>query len=156
MNGMIWARGHRSDWDLLAVATGDSGWSYNSILQIYRRIEDWHRAAVPNPPLIALAFKGAAKSCGIPCYANANGQMTELERRCALLNVTMRASRRVSIFRSYTGGVADKPNLTVCTAPLLLLCSAASSAVIPHRRETRIEVLRTENPTERRRVRHVS
>jgi choline dehydrogenase len=128
MNGMMWARGHRSDWDLLAVATGDSGWSYNSILKIYRRIEDWHGApdrerrgmggpvfvqAVPNPPLIALAFKDAAKSCGIPCYADANGEMMELERGCALLNVTVRGSRRVSIFRSYTGDVADKPNLTV-------------------------------------------
>ena len=128
MNGMMWARGHRSDWDLLAVATGDPGWSYNSILKIYRRIEDWHGApdrerrgvggpvfvqAVPNPPLIALAFKDAAKSCGIPCYADANGEMMELERGCALLNVTVRGSRRVSIFRSYTGDVADKPNLTV-------------------------------------------
>ena len=25
MNGMMWARGHRRDWDLLAVATGDRG-----------------------------------------------------------------------------------------------------------------------------------
>jgi choline dehydrogenase-like flavoprotein len=39
MNGMMWARGHRRDWDLLAVATGDPGWSYNSLLKIYRRIE---------------------------------------------------------------------------------------------------------------------
>ena len=97
-------------------------------LKIYRRIEDWHGVpdrerrgvggpvfvqAVPNPPLIALAFKDAAKSCGIPCYADANGEMMELERGCALLNVTVRGSRRVSIFRSYTGDVADKPNLTV-------------------------------------------
>src|SRR5262245_11733063 len=41
INGMIWARGHKSDWDFFASETGDPAWGYESVLDIYRRIEDW-------------------------------------------------------------------------------------------------------------------
>src|SRR5215475_4914681 len=46
INAMIWARGHKSDWDFFASETGDSTWGYEtwgyeSVLDIYRRIEDW-------------------------------------------------------------------------------------------------------------------
>jgi hypothetical protein len=39
--------------------------------------------------------------------------MMEVERGCALLNVTVRDGKRVSIFRAYTGSVAERPNLTI-------------------------------------------
>src|SRR5215831_14720909 len=42
ISAMIWARGHKSDWDFFASETGDSAWGYESVLDIYRRIEDWH------------------------------------------------------------------------------------------------------------------
>jgi choline dehydrogenase len=38
---MIWSRGHKNDWDYFADEAGDPGWSYESVLGIYRRIEDW-------------------------------------------------------------------------------------------------------------------
>jgi choline dehydrogenase len=38
---MIWSRGHKNDWDYFADEAGDPGWSYKSVLGIYRRIEDW-------------------------------------------------------------------------------------------------------------------
>jgi choline dehydrogenase-like flavoprotein len=41
INAMIWARGHKSDWDFFASETGDPGWGYESVLNTYRRIEDW-------------------------------------------------------------------------------------------------------------------
>src|SRR5499427_10489479 len=47
INAMIWARGHKSDWDFFASESGDSAWGYESILGIYRRIEDWHGAPDP-------------------------------------------------------------------------------------------------------------
>ena len=47
INVMTWARGHKNDWDYFASEAGDSAWSYESVLNIYRRIEDWHGA--PNP-----------------------------------------------------------------------------------------------------------
>jgi choline dehydrogenase len=47
INVMTWARGHQSDWDFFASEAGDPAWSYESVLKIYRRIEDWH--GVPDP-----------------------------------------------------------------------------------------------------------
>jgi choline dehydrogenase len=47
INAMIWSRGHKNDWDFFASETGDNAWSYESVLNIYRRIEDWH--GVPDP-----------------------------------------------------------------------------------------------------------
>jgi hypothetical protein len=47
INAMIWARGHKSDWDFFASEADDPAWNYASVLQIYRRIEDWHGAPDP-------------------------------------------------------------------------------------------------------------
>src|ERR1700704_439981 len=47
INVMAWARGHQSDWDFFAKEAADPAWSYASVLQIYRRIEDWHGAPDP-------------------------------------------------------------------------------------------------------------
>ena len=47
INAMAWARGHKADWDFFASAVGDAAWNYESVLEIYRRIEDWH--GVPDP-----------------------------------------------------------------------------------------------------------
>ena len=50
INVMVWARGHKSDWDFFASEAGDPAWSYASVLEIYRRIEDWHGAPGPKVP----------------------------------------------------------------------------------------------------------
>src|ERR1700694_410678 len=47
INAMAWARGHKNDWNDLAEDTGDDGWSYQSVLDIYRDIEDWRGAPDP-------------------------------------------------------------------------------------------------------------
>src|SRR3954452_17764216 len=41
INVMTWARGHKNDWEHFAAESGDPAWGYESILGIYRRIEDW-------------------------------------------------------------------------------------------------------------------
>src|ERR1700752_1957859 len=45
INGLGWARGHKNDWDFFAREADDSRWNYESVLNLYRRIEDWHVAA---------------------------------------------------------------------------------------------------------------
>ena len=47
INAMIWSRGHKNDWDHFAAESGDDGWSYSNVLDIYRRIEDWQGASDP-------------------------------------------------------------------------------------------------------------
>ena len=51
INGMAWARGHKNDWDYFAAKAGDNPWNYESVLNIYRRIEDWHGARPGSPGL---------------------------------------------------------------------------------------------------------
>jgi choline dehydrogenase len=47
INVMVWARGHRNDWDYFAAESGDPAWGYDAVLDVYRRIEDWHGAPDP-------------------------------------------------------------------------------------------------------------
>src|SRR5258708_2619798 len=47
INVMVWARGHKNDWDFFASESGDTAWNYESVLEIYRRIEDWQGAPDP-------------------------------------------------------------------------------------------------------------
>src|ERR1700694_1548726 len=47
INLMVWARGHKADWDHFAFESGDKGWGYESVLDLYRRIEDFH--GIPDP-----------------------------------------------------------------------------------------------------------
>ncbi len=47
INVMAWARGHKTDWDFFASESGDPAWNYESVLTIYRRIEDWQGAPDP-------------------------------------------------------------------------------------------------------------
>ncbi len=47
INVMAWVRGHKNDWDFFASESGDPAWNYESVLNIYRRIEDWQGAPDP-------------------------------------------------------------------------------------------------------------
>jgi len=92
INVMVWARGHKSDWDYYAEQTKDPSWSYASVLEIYKRIEDWHGTPDPafrgsggpvfvQPPTapgpLGAATLEAAKSVGIPVFESQNGLMME-------------------------------------------------------------------------------
>jgi choline dehydrogenase len=134
INAMVWSRGHKDDWDYFADEAGDSGWNYESVLGIYRRIEDWQGtpdalrrgkgglvyvepARDPNP--IAPAMLDAARSLGIPTFDDQNGEMMEGEGGAAIVNVRIRAGRRLSVFRTYTYPYIDRHNLTVLTGALV-------------------------------------
>ncbi len=135
INLMVWARGHKNDWDFFASEAGDPAWSYESVLSIYRRIEDWHGvpdpkyrgtggpvfvepAADPNP--VAPAMVEGARSVGIPAYENQNGRMMEGEGGAAIADVRTRDGKRQSVFRSYAFPLMDRPNLTVLTHALVI------------------------------------
>ena len=117
INVMAWARGHKSDWDFFASEAGDPAWSYESVLKMYRRIEDWHGAPdpkyrgtggpvfvqpAPDPNPIAPAMLEGARSVGIPTFENQNGRMMEGAGGSSILEVRLRDGKRQSVFRSYT------------------------------------------------------
>src|ERR1700749_64317 len=128
INAMAWSRGHADDWDLFAAEADDQSWSYGSILDIYRRIEDW--AGTPDPKYrgvggevflqppqdphpVAIALHKSARSLGIPAYEHPNGRLMERGRGVAFGDLRIRDGRRLSMFRSYTYPYMDRPNLTV-------------------------------------------
>jgi choline dehydrogenase len=129
INGLIWARGHQTDFDYWAEQSGDAGWSYASVLELYRRIEHWDGPAdalrrgtagpvyvtqPANPiPLTAALMEATAKA-GIPAVADLNGAAMEGAGGCGIPNVTVRgASERVSMAAAYLRPVMAQPNLTV-------------------------------------------
>jgi choline dehydrogenase len=134
INVMAWIRAHRDDWNHFATEAGDPAWNYESVLDIYRDIEDWHGAPdpayrgsggpvfvqpAPDPHPLALATLDAASATGIPVYPSANGRMMEASTGAALGDVRIRNGQRESVFRSYTFPLMDRPNLTVLTHALV-------------------------------------
>ncbi len=134
INVMVWARGHRNDWEHFAEAAGDPGWGYEAVLGLYRRIEDWQGAPDPlrrgkgglvhveparDPHPVAWAMLEGARSAGIPTYDDQNGALMESEGGAAIANVRIRDGRRLSVFRTYAYPLMDRPNLTVLTGALV-------------------------------------
>jgi choline dehydrogenase len=130
VNVMVWARGHRSDWDHFAAETGDPGWNYGSVLDIYRRIESWQGKPDPryrgttgpvwvqpakDPSPIAGALLDAAEGLGIPRFGHPNGEMMESVGGVAYADMLVREGRRHSLYRAYVQPIADRPNLTILT-----------------------------------------
>ena len=130
INVMVWARGHRADWNYFAAEAGDDAWNYESVLAIYRRIENWHGAADPGrrgqggpmhvaparaPKPTATLMLEAARSIGVPTFDSPNGAMMEADGGAAINDLIVRDGKRQSVFRSYTYPRMAQPNLTVLT-----------------------------------------
>jgi choline dehydrogenase len=129
INAMIWARGHKSDWDFFASETADPAWGYESILDTYRRIEDWQGAPDPRyrgtggpifvqplqrdpTPAVQALFEGI-RALGIPIFENQNGRIMEADGGASAADMRIRDGKRQSIFRTYVFPHMDQPNLTV-------------------------------------------
>lgn len=130
VNVQIWARGHKSDFDMWAAEAGDDAWNYDSVLEIYKRIEDWQGTPdaarrgtggkvwveqVQTPCPIAPAMLDACESVGIKAYADMNGEMMEGDGGAALANVRIKDGRRVNIAQTYLYPVLRQGNVTLLT-----------------------------------------
>ena len=145
INVMVWARGHQSDWDRFAQQSGDAEWGYGSVLDIYRRIEDWQGAPDPlrrgsggpvfvktaaDPQPVAVAMLEAARSLGLPAFDSPNGEMMEGRGGASFTDLIVRDGRRSSIFRSYVQPRLGQSNLTVLTGAMVSRLLFAGSTVI--------------------------
>jgi choline dehydrogenase len=134
VNVMVWAHGHRSDWDRYADESGDSGWGADAVQAIYRRIENWQGAPDPrhrgtggpvwvqpaaDPSPIAGAMLDAAQEFGIPRFESPNGLMMAGEGGAAYTDMLVRDGRRHSLYRAYLRPWSDRPNLTIMTNTLV-------------------------------------
>jgi choline dehydrogenase len=126
INGMIYIRGHRLDYDHWAYL-GNPGWGYDAVLPLFRRSEDFdggesayhgaggllHVQAGYEPhPLLADVVAGAQEA-GIPFNPDHNG--AELDG-VGFAQLMTRDGRRQSQWVAFLAPVADAPNLTVLTS----------------------------------------
>jgi choline dehydrogenase len=130
INLMVWSHGHKDDWDFFADEVADTAWNYESVLNIYRRIEDWQGApdprrrgagglvfvqSAPDPNPIAPAMVEGARAIGMPTFDSNNGRLMEAGGGVSILDLRVRDGRRLSVFRTYAFPYMDRPNLTVLT-----------------------------------------
>jgi len=129
VNGLVWARGHKNDFDSWAAETGNPAWNYESVLEIYRRIEDWDgppnprlrgkggvvKVGLPQEPInpLAPALIQAASAFGMPTPADLNAETMEGAGGAGMPNLIVRNGRRVSMAAAYIHPYMDRPNLTV-------------------------------------------
>ncbi|MFM0047240.1 GMC family oxidoreductase [Paraburkholderia sediminicola] len=128
INAMVWARGHRNDFEFWAKEGGDRNWGYDHVLSIYKRIENWQGTPDParrgtggpvwvqqlkDPSPVATMAQKAAARIGIPAFEDMNGEMMEGEGGSAMPNVIIKEGRRNSMFSAYLRPMLKRPNLTV-------------------------------------------
>ena len=125
LNGMIYVRGARQDFDNWAY-NGAAGWSYDEVLPYFRKSEDfedgpsrYHGAGGPlpvtrnhDPNPVSLAFLQACADYGLPLNDDCNG--AEITG-AGLAHLTVRNGRRASAWTSFVLPVAASPLLTVLT-----------------------------------------
>jgi choline dehydrogenase len=126
INGMIYMRGQREDYDEWARVTGDSSWSWDAVLPVFKRSEDYHGGAdawhgaggpwrVEKQRLkwqVLEAFREAAQQAGIPATDDFNrGDNTGV----GYFEVNQKRGVRWNASKAFLRPALERPNLTVVT-----------------------------------------
>ena len=126
INAMIYMRGQARDYDEWAALTGDAGWSWHSVLPLFKKSEDHWRGAdemhgaggewrVERQRLdweILNAFRDAAAEAGIAKVEDFNRGDNAGSSR---FEVNQRRGVRVSASKAFLRPVRGRRNLTVLT-----------------------------------------
>ncbi|MFZ1862704.1 MAG: GMC family oxidoreductase N-terminal domain-containing protein [Polyangiales bacterium] len=126
INGMVYMRGQRQDYDDWAALPGCAGWSYEEILPYFKRSENFEAGASDeyhakggelNVTHVAMkydiseAYIEAAVSIGIPRNEDING---ETQEGIGYVQVNMKNGRRWSSADAFLSPeVKKRPNLTI-------------------------------------------
>jgi choline dehydrogenase len=110
LNGMVYLRGARSDYDGWA-AGGCAGWDWESVRPAFEELEAWLRPAVldPHNPL-SEAMVEAAVQAGLP--RNPSFDSGTLDG-AGWNKSTIREGARVNSYRAFVAPILDRPNLHV-------------------------------------------
>jgi choline dehydrogenase len=129
MNGMLFVRGQRDDYDGWA-ALGNAGWSYAEVLPYFKRFErridggeDLYRGrdgglpvSVPEfPSTLCEAFMASARACGLPVNPDYNGARQEGTGR---FQTVIHRGKRISAARAFLHPAARRGNIDVRTRSL--------------------------------------
>jgi choline dehydrogenase len=128
INGMVYCRGTRSDYDGWAAA-GNDGWSYDEVMPYFKRAETYEPAAdqyhgsygpirVSRPGVkhpLSKAWIAAGQAAGYPYNDDSNGAERE---GFGPVDLTVGDGRRSSASAAYLKPVRRRSNLTVVTDAL--------------------------------------
>ncbi|TFW28207.1 FAD-binding protein [Massilia arenosa] len=126
INGMIYMRGQRWDYDRWAELTGDESWRWDQVLPLFKKSEDYYGGAselhgaggewrVERQRLsweILDAFREAAHQTGIPKVDDFNGGDNF---GCAYFNVNQRRGIRLNTAKAFLRPASKRENLTIMT-----------------------------------------
>jgi choline dehydrogenase len=129
INGMIYIRGHRNDFDNWRDL-GNPGWGYDDVLPYFKSIEHNERGADEyrgaNGPLwisdpavkmsSSFDFIESAQRIGIPHTSDLNGALHD---GVGFMQHTIRDGRRQSAYVAFVKPVINRPNLTIRTGCLV-------------------------------------
>ena len=146
LNGMIYIRGNRLDYDHWAYL-GNPGWAYRDVLPIFKRSEDFdggesefHGAGGPmhvmgtyEPHPFHAAVVEAAQEVGVPLNRDHNGAEQE---GVGFQQLLVKDGQRHSQAVAFLQPVLDAPNLTV------LMEAYASRLLFEGTRCTGVEIVR--------------
>ncbi|TKT74520.1 GMC family oxidoreductase N-terminal domain-containing protein [Aquamicrobium sp. LC103] len=154
INGMVWVRGQRDDFDDWAAA-GNEGWSYDDILPYYRKLERRigegeaeFRGRAGGIPVMDLswknklvdAFMAGAQEIGIPYNADYNGRD---QAGVGRYQYNIDRGKRYSAAKAYLKPAAGRRNLEVRTDAL------ATRIVFEGRKAVGLEYRKTGDSTTR-------
>ena len=129
INGMIYMRGQRQDYEDWATLSGDAAWSWDQVLPVFKRSEDYHRGAdefhgaggewrVEQQRLrwdILEAYATAAEQEGIPRVQDFNRGDNF---GSGYFEVNQRSGWRWNTSKAFLRPVQKRPNLHVMTGAL--------------------------------------
>ena len=130
INAMIYMRGQKRDYDEWAALTGDAGWSWQSVLPLFKASEDYHRGASEfhgasgewrvEPQRLGWeildAFREAMVESGIPPTEDFNCGDNE---GAGKFEVNQKRGVRWSASKAFLRPAMRRPNLTVVTNALV-------------------------------------
>jgi choline dehydrogenase len=152
INGMIYIRGHRADYDAWAAA-GCTGWSYDDVLPYFRRSEANQNATLDpalhghDGPLTVSDLRDANKVDHDFIAAGGNLQLHPCPdfnapepEGMGIYQVTQRDGKRLSTARAFLTGITHRPNLTILTGAEVLRVDlfqrAATGVTLRHQGRT--------------------
>lgn len=139
-NGMVYIRGHASDYDDWAAA-GNEGWAFKDVLPYFRRFEDFNRgsndfhgaggelfvAEAPGDNILFDRFIEAGVEIGHPKTDDFNGPQQEGFGR---FHATIKNAKRWSSAAAFLRPAEGRPNLTItCNANVTRIILEGNKAV---------------------------
>lgn len=130
LNGMLYIRGHRTDYDSWAH-DGAPGWRYEDVVPYFERLEDAEGDPDPSlghggplrvenakgeePQPGSKAFVEACQAMGFRTTENFNGPELDSMMGAGWFRMNVKDGRRFGAAQAYLLPVMDRPNLTVAT-----------------------------------------